>query len=1044
MSKFFIERPIFAWVIAIVIMLAGAIAITKLPVNQYPNIAPPAIQVNISYPGASAETVQKTAVQVIEQQLNGIDNLRYLESQSNGDGSAQIIVTFDQGTDPDIAQVQVQNKVSLAESQLPQEVVLQGIRVSKYQINFMLVVGLYSDNPKLSNGDLGDILVSRLQDPIVRTKGVGDFLMMGSEYAMRIWVDPAKLYKYALTPGDITAAVKQQNAQVSSGRMGGLPSVEGAKFSSTIIGKTRFEQTRQFENILLKVNPDGSQVRLKDVASTDLGPEDYSITATFNGKPSAAIALRLASGANVLDTTKAVRATIDSVKSSLPEGVNVVFPYDTSPVVSASIHEVVKTLVEAIILVFIVMLVFLQNLRATIITTLVVPVVLLGTYGVLFAFGYSINTLTMFGMVLAIGLLVDDAIVVVENVERVMHEEHLSPKEATIKSMEQVQGALFGIAMVLSAVLLPMAFFSGSTGIIYRQFSITIVSAMALSVLMALIFTPALCTTLLKPLGADSKSTGFAGWFNRNFDKGTLHYSRGVETLLSRRTLFMLVYLGIVGVTCVLFTRIPTTFLPDEDQRVMMMQVTLPANASPERTQRVMKDMEDYLNTHEKDVLQSVFTANGFSFAGRGPNTGMAFVMLKDWEDRQKAEQKLNAVAARATAHFATMNEGIALALVPPAVMELGNSTGFDLYLQDQGGKGHDTLMKTMDQFLDMARKDPRLTLVRHNGMEDEPQFKLIIDDERARSLGLSIEDINNTLSSAWGSSYVNQFMYHDRVKRVYLQGNAGSRVTPEDLDKWYVRNNVGTMVPFTAFGSGEWIYGSPRYERFNGIAAVNIMGSPAPGYSSGDAVKAVQEIVDKLPPGYKIQWHGLSYEEQLSGSQTTSLYIFSVLIVFLCLAALYESWSIPFSVLLVVPLGVLGTILAVLCRGLQNDVFFQVGLLTTVGLAAKNAILIVEFAKDIHEKEGKDIVHAAIEAARLRLRPIIMTSMAFILGVVPLTISSGAGAGSQHSIGTAVVGGMLSATFLAIFFVPLFYVVVMRFFSRNARQGQVEEHSHD
>lgn len=1044
MSKFFIERPIFAWVIAIVIMLAGAIAITKLPVNQYPNIAPPAIQVNISYPGASAETVQKTAVQVIEQQLNGIDNLRYLESQSNGDGSAQIIVTFDQGTDPDIAQVQVQNKVSLAESQLPQEVVLQGIRVSKYQINFMLVVGLYSDNPKLSNGDLGDILVSRLQDPIVRTKGVGDFLMMGSEYAMRIWVDPAKLYKYALTPGDITAAVKQQNAQVSSGRMGGLPSVEGAKFSSTIIGKTRFEQTRQFENILLKVNPDGSQVRLKDVASTDLGPEDYSITATFNGKPSAAIALRLASGANLLDTTKAVRATIDSVKSSLPEGVNVVFPYDTSPVVSASIHEVVKTLVEAIILVFIVMLVFLQNLRATIITTLVVPVVLLGTYGVLFAFGYSINTLTMFGMVLAIGLLVDDAIVVVENVERVMHEEHLSPKEATIKSMEQVQGALFGIAMVLSAVLLPMAFFSGSTGIIYRQFSITIVSAMALSVLMALIFTPALCTTLLKPLGADSKSTGFAGWFNRNFDKGTLHYSRGVETLLSRRTLFMLVYLGIVGVTCVLFTRIPTTFLPDEDQRVMMMQVTLPANASPERTQRVMKDMEDYLNTHEKDVLQSVFTANGFSFAGRGPNTGMAFVMLKDWEDRQKAEQKLNAVAARATAHFATMNEGIALALVPPAVMELGNSTGFDLYLQDQGGKGHDTLMKTMDQFLDMARKDPRLTLVRHNGMEDEPQFKLIIDDERARSLGLSIEDINNTLSSAWGSSYVNQFMYHDRVKRVYLQGNAGSRVTPEDLDKWYVRNNVGTMVPFTAFGSGEWIYGSPRYERFNGIAAVNIMGSPAPGYSSGDAVKAVQEIVDKLPPGYKIQWHGLSYEEQLSGSQTTSLYIFSVLIVFLCLAALYESWSIPFSVLLVVPLGVLGTILAVLCRGLQNDVFFQVGLLTTVGLAAKNAILIVEFAKDIHEKEGKDIVHAAIEAARLRLRPIIMTSMAFILGVVPLTISSGAGAGSQHSIGTAVVGGMLSATFLAIFFVPLFYVVVMRFFSRNARQGQVEEHSHD
>ena len=1044
MSRFFIERPIFAWVVAIIIMLAGAIAITRLPVNQYPNIAPPAILINIIYPGASAETTQKTTVQVIEQQLNGIDNLRYIESQSNSDGSAQIIVTFDQGTDPDIAQVQVQNKVSLAESQLPQEVVQQGIRIVKYQVNFMMVVGLYSDNPKLSNGDLGDILVSRLQDPIVRTKGVGDFLVMGSEYAMRIWVDPAKLYKYALTPGDISSAIKQQNVQVSSGRMGGLPSVEGAQFSSTIIGKTRFEQTGQFKNILLKVNQDGSQVRLRDVASTDLGPEDYSITSTFNGKPSAAIALRLASGANVLDTTKAVRATIDSVKSSLPEGVNVVFPYDTSPVVSASIHEVVKTLAEAIILVFIVMLVFLQNLRATIITTLVVPVVLLGTFGVLFAFGYSINTLSMFGMVLAIGLLVDDAIVVVENVERVMHEEHLSPKEATIKSMAQVQGALFGIAMVLSAVLLPMAFFSGSTGIIYRQFSITIVSAMVLSVLMALIFTPALCATMLTPLNADSKSTGFAGWFNRNFDKGTLRYSRSVETILSRRTLFMLVYLGITGVTCVLFTRIPATFLPDEDQRVMMMQVTLPANASPARTQKVMREMENYLTTHEKDVLESVFTANGFSFAGRGPNTGMAFVTLKDWKDRQKATQKLNAVAARATAYFATMNEGIALALVPPAVMELGNSTGFDFYLQDSGGKGHDELMNVMNQFLTMAHKDPRLMAVRHNGMEDEPQFKLIIDDERARSLGLSIEEINNTLSSAWGSSYVNQFMYHDRVKRVYIQGNAGSRVTPEDLNKWYVRNNVGTMVPFSAFGSGEWIYGSPRYERFNGISAVNMMGSPAAGYSSGDAVKAVQEIFNKLPAGYKIQWHGLSYEEMLSGSQTTSLYIFSVLIVFLCLAALYESWSVPLSVLLVVPLGVLGTILAVLCRGLQNDVFFQVGLLTTVGLAAKNAILIVEFAKDIHETQGKDIVHAAIEAARLRLRPIIMTSMAFILGVLPLMISSGAGAGSQHSIGTAVVGGMISATFLAIFFVPLFYVIVMKLFSRRAPRQNPAEGRHN
>ncbi|MFJ5471599.1 efflux RND transporter permease subunit [Pectobacterium carotovorum] len=1037
MSKFFIERPIFAWVIAIVIMLAGAVAIMNLPINQYPNIAPPAISVNITYPGASADTTQKTAVQVIEQQLNGIDNLRYIESQSNSDGSATIIVTFEQGTDPDIAQVQVQNKVSLAESQLPNEVVQQGIKVAKYQLNFMLVVGLYSEDGKLSNGDLGDILVSKLQDPISRTKGVGDFMVMGSEYAMRIWMDPAKLYKYSLVPSDVSTAISQQNAQVSSGKLGGLPTVNEAKFSSTIIGKTRLENIAQFENILLKVNSDGSQVRLKDVANIDLGPEEYSITSTYNGKPSAGIALRLASGANVLDTVTAVHETIKNIESSLPQGVKVEFPYDTSPVVSASIHEVLKTLFEAIVLVFIVMLLFLQNLRATIITTLVVPVVLLGTFGVLYSFGYSINILTMFGMVLAIGLLVDDAIVVVENVERVMHEEHLSPKEATIKSMEQVQGALFGIAMVLSAVLLPMAFFSGSTGIIYRQFSITIVSSMVLSVIMALIFTPALCATMLKPITQGSKTTGFAGWFNRIFDKGTVTYTRGVEKMLNKRALFMVAYFGIVGITGYLFTRVSTTFLPDEDQAVMMMQLTLPSNASAERTQNVLAEMGNYLLTEEKDVVDSVFTANGFSFAGRGPNTAMAFVRLKNWDLRKTDELSLQALAQRSMAHFSGLKDGIAIALIPPAVMELGNSTGFDFYLQDLNGKGHDVLMKVMDQFLQKANQDPRLTMVRHNGMSDEPQYKLIIDDERARSLGISIEDINNTLSAAWGSSYVNQFMYQGRVKRVYIQGNAGSRVTPEDLNKWYIRNGDGTMVPFSAFGSGEWSYGSPRFERFNGISAVNIMGSPATGYSSGDAVQAVKDIVSTLPNGYKIQWHGLSYEEQLAGSQTTSLYIFSVLIVFLCLAALYESWSVPFSVLLVVPLGVLGTIAAVLLRGLQNDVFFQVGLLTTVGLAAKNAILIVEFAKDIHEKEGKDIVHAAIDAARLRLRPIIMTSMAFVLGVIPLTISSGAGAGSQHSIGTAVVGGMLSATFLAIFFVPLFYVAVVRFFNRRSAAKQ-------
>ncbi len=1044
MSKFFIERPIFAWVIAIVVMLAGALSILSLSINQYPNIAPPAISVNVTYPGASAETTQKTVVQVIEQQLNGLDNLRYIESQSNSDGSASIIATFDQGTDPDIAQVQVQNKVSLAESQLPSEVTEQGLRVAKYQANFMMVVSLRSDDGKLSDSDLANLLVSKLEDPIARTKGVGDFMVMGSEYAMRIWLDPAKLYKYSLIPSDVTTAITQQNVQISSGKLGGLPSIKNAKISATIIGKTRLESVKQFEDILLKVNADGSQVRLRDIANIDLGPEDYSISSTFNGKSSSGMALRLASGANVLDTAKAVKATIANLQSSLPDGVRVDYPYETSPVVSASIEEVVKTLFEAIVLVFCVMLLFLQNLRATLVTTMVVPVVLLGTFGVLAAFGYSINTLTMFGMVLAIGLLVDDAIVVVENVERVMSEEKLSPKDATIKSMAQIQGALFGIALVLAAVLVPMAFFSGSTGIIYRQFSITIVSAMALSVLMALIFTPALCATLLKPSAGERSQRGISGWFNRVFDTGTLHYTRYVGGVISRRKIFMLIYLAIVVATGYLFTRVPGSFLPDEDQGVMMMQVTLPANASAERTQQVLMDMEQYLLKQESDSVSSVFAANGFSFSGRGQNSAMAFVKLKDWSLRKGANQSVQALAGRAMQHFATLKDGKAFALIPPAVMELGNATGFDFYLQDTAGKGHAALMAARNQFLQLAAQDQRLTAVRPNGMEDEPQYQLQIDDERARALGLSLEDINDTLSAAWGSTYVNQFMYEDRVKQVYIQGRASSRVTPEDLNKWYFRNSSGQMVPFSAFGSGKWIYGSPRYERFNGVSAVEIMGSPANGLSSGDAVNAVNQIAEKLPKGFHIQWHGLSYEEQLSGSQTPALYTLSVLVVFLCLAALYESWSIPFSVLLVVPLGVLGTIGAVLLRGLQNDVFFQVGLLTTVGLAAKNAILIVEFAKDLHEKGGKDLIEAAIEAAKLRIRPIIMTSMAFVLGVAPLTLSHGAGAGSQHSIGTAVVGGMLTATFLAIFFVPMFYVVVVNLFTRNKRnlsQPEVTNH---
>lgn len=1041
MSTFFIERPIFAWVIAIVVMLVGGISILSLPVNQYPNIAPPAISVQVAYPGASAETTQNTVVQVIEQQLNGLDNLRYIESQSNSDGSATIIVTFNQGADPDIAQVQVQNKVSLAESQLPTEVVNQGINIRKYQSNFMLVVGLTSSNPNLSNGDLADLMVSKLQDPIVRSNGVGDFMVMGAEYGMRIWLDPAKLYKYQLMPSDITTAIAQQNVQVASGKLAGLPTIPGARFSATVVGKSRLHSVEQFRNILLKVNADGSQVRLRDVGGIDLGPQDYSISATYNGEASVGIALRLASGGNVLDAINNVRHTVDAIKPFLPEGVNVTFPYDTAPVVSASIKEVIKTLIEAILLVFLVMLLFLQNLRATLITTMVVPVVLLGAFGVLAACGYTINILTMFGMVLAIGLLVDDAIVVVENVERVMHEEGLEPKAATIKSMQQIQGALVGIALVLSAVLLPMAFFSGSTGVIYRQFSITIVSAMALSVLMAMIFTPALCATLLKPDSAGQKNSGMAGWFNRKFEAGTVRYSRSVDRVISKRGGFLLIYLAIVAVTVLLFTRVPTSFLPDEDQGVMMVQVTLPANASSERTQQVLNDISHWLLKNEPEVA-SVFSPNGFSFAGRGENVALSFVLLKPW-DQRTSDQSVSKLAQRTMAHFASLKEAKVFALVPPAVMELGNATGFDFFLQDTSNQGHAALMAARNQFLALAAKDKRLFATRPNGMEDEPQYHLIIDDERARVLGLSLEEINDTLSTAWGSKYVNQFIYNGRVKKVYVQGNAGSRVTPDDLDKWYFRNSNGDMVPYSAFGSGKWEYGSPRYERFNGVSAVEIMGAPAPGYSSGEAVQAVNDIAAKLPKGFSVQWHGLSYEEHMSGSQTPALYTISILMVFLCLAALYESWSIPFSVLMVIPLGVLGTILAVLLRGLENNVFFQVGLLTTVGLAAKNAILIVEFAKELHEKEGKGLVESAIQAARLRIRPIIMTSMAFVLGVLPLTISHGAGAGSQHSIGTAVVGGVLTATFLAIFFVPMFYVVVAQRFAGKEKQGAEAGH-HD
>ena len=1024
MSKFFIDRPIFAWVIALVIMLVGALSILKLPINQYPSIAPPAISISVTYPGASAQTVQDTVVQVIEQQLNGIDHLRYVSSESNSDGSMSITATFEQGTDPDTAQVQVQNKLNLATPLLPQEVQQQGIRVTKAVKNFLMVIGVVSEDGSMNKDDLSNYIVSNMQDPISRTEGVGDFQVFGAQYAMRIWLDPAKLNKYNLTPVDVKSAISAQNVQVSSGQLGGLPAVKGQELNATIIGKTRLQTAEQFKKILLKVNTDGSQVRLSDVAEVGLGGENYSISAQFNGKPSSGLAIKLAPGSNALDTAKALHKTIGDLEPFFPQGMKVVYPYDTTPVVSASIKGVVETLVEAVVLVFLVMFLFLQNFRATIITTMTVPVVLLGT----------------FGIVLAIGLLVDDAIVVVENVERVMAEEGLPPKEATKKSMEQIQGALVGIALVLSAVLLPMAFFSGSTGVIYKQFSITIVSAMALSVLVALIFTPALCATMLKPIQKGDhgeNKRGFFGWFNRTFDSGVKRYEKGVGSILRHKAPYLLAYVLIVVGMVFLFTRIPTSFLPEEDQGVLFAQVQTPAGTTAERTQDVIDRMREYLLKEESGAVSSVFTVNGFNFAGRGQSSGLAFIMLKPWGERD-ADNSVFALAARAQAHFSTFRDAMVFAFAPPAVMELGNATGFDVYLQDRSGIGHEKLMAARNQFLGMAAQSKILAGVRPNGLNDEPQYQLEIDDEAARALGVELSDINNTLSIGLGASYVNDFIDHGRVKKVFLQGAADSRMNPEDLKKWFVRNGEGTMVPFSAFAKGKWIYGPPKLSRYNGVEAMEILGSPAPGYSSGQAMAEVEALAKKLPAGVGISWTGLSFEERLSGSQAPALYAISLLMVFLCLAALYESWSIPIAVMLVVPLGIIGALMATSLRGLSNDVYFQVGLLTTIGLASKNAILIVEFAKELHE-QGRTLSEAAIEACRMRLRPIIMTSLAFVLGVIPLAISSGAGSGSQHAIGTGVIGGMITATVLAVFWVPLFFVAVSSIGSKKESKTKVD-----
>ncbi|HHX34520.1 MAG TPA: efflux RND transporter permease subunit [Gammaproteobacteria bacterium] len=1034
MSHFFIDRPIFAWVLALVVMLVGGLAILKLPVNQYPSIAPPSVGISVSYPGASAQTVQDTVVQVIEQKMNGIDGLRYISSQSNSDGSMSITISFEQGVDPDTAQVQVQNKLQLATPLLPQEVQQQGIRVTKSARNFLMVVGIISDDKNMTRYDLADYVVSNIQDPISRTSGVGDFQIFGAPYAMRIWLDPNKLTSYAMTPTDVANAIRAQNVQVSSGQLGGLPASPNQQLTATIIGKTRFETPEQFENVLLKVNQDGSQVRLKDVARVELGGENYNVSAEYNGSPATGIGIKLANDANALDTAKAVRATLAELEPFFPPGMRIVYPFDTTPVISASIEGVIYTLAEAFVLVFLVMYLFMQNLRATLIPALAVPVVILGTFGVLAAFGYSINTLTMFAMVLSIGLLVDDAIVVVENVERVMEEEGLSPIEATRKSMGQISGALVGIGLVLSAVFIPMAFFEGSTGAIYKQFSVTIVSAMVLSVLVALIFTPALCATMLKPIkkGGNLEKKGFFGWFNRSFQSGVNKYENGVAAIIRRKTPFLLMYLVIIAIMGWMFTQIPTSFLPDEDQGVMFVQVQTPEGSTAERTYDVISKMREYMLTQEGDTVQTVFTIAGFNFAGRGQNSGMAFIGLKPWEERTQAHQSVFSLAERAQMHFFSFRDAKVFAFAPPAVSELGNATGFNMFLQDRAGVGHAALSQARDQFLQLANQDSRLVKVRPNGLNDEPQYQLIIDDEKASSMGLSLVDINQTLSSAWGSSYVSDFIDRGRVKKVFMQAESSARMNPEDLAKWYVRNNQGEMIPFSSFASGEWSYGSPKLARYNGVPAMEMLGSAAPGYSSGDAMLAVEEIAKQLPPGIGLAWTGLSYEERLSGDQAPALYALSLLVVFLCLAAMYESWSIPFSVMLVVPLGIIGALLATYGRGLSNDVYFQIGLLTTIGLSARNAILIVEFAKSLHDG-GMSLAAAAVEASRIRLRPIIMTSLAFVLGVTPLAIATGAGAGSKHAIGTGVIGGMLTAMVLAIFFVPLFYVLVSSIFKSTA-----------
>ncbi|CAI0716841.1 multidrug efflux RND transporter permease AcrD [Serratia quinivorans] len=1030
MANFFIDRPIFAWVLAIILCLTGALAIFSLPVEQYPNLAPPNVRISATYPGASAQTLENTVTQIIEQNMTGLDNMMYMSSQSTNTGRATVTLTFEAGTDPNEAMQQVQNQLQAAIKRLPQAVQTQGVTVSKSGDTTLMMVAFVSTDGSMDKQDIADYIVSNLQDPLSRINGVGSMDVYGSQYAMRIWLDPNKLNSYQLTTQDVVSAIQSQNAQVAVGQLGGTPSVDKQALNATINAQSQLQTPEQFRKITLRVNQDGSLVTLGDVATIELGGENYDYLSRYNGMQAAGMNIKLASGANELQTDQLVKDKIAELSQYFPHGLEAKVAYETTPFVKASIKDVVKTLLEAIVLVFLVMYLFLQNFRATLIPTIAVPVVLMGTFAILSACGFSINTLTMFAMVLAIGLLVDDAIVVVENVERVMSEEGLSPRDATRKSMGQIQSALVGIAMVLSAVFIPMAFFGGTTGAIYRQFSITIVSAMVLSVLVAMILTPALCATLLKPIakGHHHGKRGFFGWFNRMFNRNADRYERGVARVLHSSARYMVIYLLLLGGMALLFIKLPTSFLPQEDRGVFTVQVQLPPGSTLQQTTKVVEKVEHYFLTKEKQDVLSVFSTIGAGPGGNGQNVARMFIRLKDWDLRTSGANSSFDIIDRATKEFNQIIEARVIASSPPAITGLGNSSGFDMELEDHAGLGHDKLMAARNQLLQLAAANPLLSRVRHNGLDDSPQLQIDIDQRKAQALGVSIDDINNTLSTAWGSTYVNDFVDRGRVKKVYVQAAAPFRMLPGDIDKWFVRNNAGGMVPFSAFATSHWEYGSPRLERYNGSSALEIVGEAAEGVSSGTAMAEMEKIVSQLPTGFGLEWTAMSYQERLSGSQAPALYAISLLVVFLCLAALYESWSIPFSVMLVVPLGLIGAVAATWLRGLENDVYFQVGMLTIIGLSAKNAILIVEFANELNHK-GQDLMSATLEASRMRLRPILMTSLAFIFGVLPMTISSGAGSGSQHAVGTGVMGGMISATLLAIFFVPLFFVLVRRRF---------------